>query len=75
MASYDRHTDDDEVQWSKELIVMGRRMRKLGVHCFYVHDGNIEKLSKSFDRSWGFEGYGCGSRTNTRWITPCGTSE
>jgi hypothetical protein len=31
MSSYGRDTDDDEVQWSKELTVMGRRTRKLSV--------------------------------------------
>jgi hypothetical protein len=31
MASYGRDTDDGEVQRSKELVVMGRRMRRLSV--------------------------------------------
>jgi hypothetical protein len=31
MASYGRDTDDDEVQRSKELTVMGRKTRKLSV--------------------------------------------
>jgi hypothetical protein len=30
-SSYGRNTDDDEVQWSKELTVMGRRTSKLSV--------------------------------------------
>jgi hypothetical protein len=33
-ASYDRDTDDYEVQRSKELTVMGRRTRKLSVQRF-----------------------------------------
>jgi hypothetical protein len=28
---YGRNTDDDEVQWSKELIMMGRRTGKINV--------------------------------------------
>jgi hypothetical protein len=69
-ASYSRDTNDDEVQRSKELAVMGRRTIKAQCTTPYVHDSNKEKLSKSFDRSWvyflarfwGFEGYGYGSR-------------
>jgi hypothetical protein len=34
MASYGRDTDDVEVQWPKELTVMGRRTRKLSVQRF-----------------------------------------
>jgi hypothetical protein len=51
-ASYDWDTDDDEVQRSKELTVMGERTRKAQCTTLYVRDSNKEKLSKSFDRSW-----------------------
>jgi hypothetical protein len=51
MASYGRDTDEDEVQQSKELTVMGRRTRKALCTTLYVCDCNKEKLSKSFDRS------------------------
>jgi hypothetical protein len=51
-VSYDRDTDDDEVQRSKVLTVMGKRMRKAQCTTLYVRDSNKEKLSKSFDRSW-----------------------
>jgi hypothetical protein len=51
-ASYGRDTDEDEVQRSKELTVMGRRTRKAQCTTLYVGDCNKEKLSKSFDRSW-----------------------
>jgi hypothetical protein len=51
-VSHGRDTDADEVQRSKELIVMGRRMRKAQGTTLYVRDGNKEKLSKSFNRSW-----------------------
>jgi hypothetical protein len=34
MVSYDRDTNDDEVQRSKELTVTGRRTRKLSVQHF-----------------------------------------
>jgi hypothetical protein len=50
-ASYGRDTYEDEVQRSKELIVMGRRMRKTQCTTLYICDCNKEKLSKSFDRS------------------------
>jgi hypothetical protein len=77
MASYDRDTDDDEVQRSKELTVMGRRTRKAQWPTIYVRDSSKEKLSKSFGRSWvyllarfrGFEGYERRPRMNTRWTT------
>jgi hypothetical protein len=52
MASYGRDTDDDEVQRSKELTVMGEKNEKAQCTTLYVHDGNQEKLSKSFSRSW-----------------------
>jgi hypothetical protein len=52
MASYGRDTDNDEVQWLKELIVMGRRTRKAQCATLDVRDSNKEKLSISFDRSW-----------------------
>jgi hypothetical protein len=51
MASHGRNTDDDKVQRSKELIVMGRRTRKPQCTTLYVYDNNREKLSKSFGRS------------------------
>jgi hypothetical protein len=51
-ASYDRDTDDDEVQRSKELTVMGERTRKAQCITLYVRDSNKEKLSKSFNQSW-----------------------
>jgi hypothetical protein len=46
MASYDRDTDDDEVQRLKELIVMGRRMRKAQCTSLYARDSNEEKRSQ-----------------------------
>jgi hypothetical protein len=51
MESYVRNIDDDEVQRSKELTVMGRRTRKAQGTTLYARDSNKEKLSKSFDRS------------------------
>jgi hypothetical protein len=50
-VSYCRYTDADEGQRSRELIVMGRRMR---AQCttLYARDSSKEKLSRSFDRSW-----------------------
>jgi hypothetical protein len=77
MVWYGRDTDDDEVQRPKELTVMGRKTRKAQCTSLYARDSNKEKLSKSFDRSWGyflahfqgFEGYEHGLRTNTRWMT------
>jgi hypothetical protein len=51
-ASYGRDTNEDEVQRSKELTVMGRRTIKALCTTLYVCDCNKEKLSKSFDRSW-----------------------
>jgi hypothetical protein len=76
-ASYGRDTDEDEVQWSEELTVMGRRTRKALCTTLYVRVCNKEKLSKSFDRSWvyflarswGLGGYGYGLRTDKRWMT------
>jgi hypothetical protein len=61
MVSYGRDTDDDEVHRPKEWTVMGRKTRS-SVYTLYVRNSNKEKLSISFDRSWGFEGYGYGSR-------------
>jgi hypothetical protein len=52
MALHGRNIDDDEVQRSKELTVMGRRTRKAQCTTLYVRYSNKEKLSKSFDRSW-----------------------
>jgi hypothetical protein len=46
MASYGRDTDDDEVQRSKELIVMGRRTRKAQCTSLYARDSNEEKRSQ-----------------------------
>jgi hypothetical protein len=54
MESYGQNIDDDEVQWSKELTVMGRRTRKAQGTTLYARDSNKEKLSKSFDRSWAY---------------------
>jgi hypothetical protein len=51
IASYGRDTDD-EVQRSKELIVMGRRMRKLSVQHSTLVIATKRSLAKSFDRSW-----------------------
>jgi hypothetical protein len=45
MASYGRNTDDDKVQRSKELIVMGRKTRN-SVYTLYVRDSNKEKRSQ-----------------------------
>jgi hypothetical protein len=46
MVSYGRNTDDDEVQRSKELIMMGRRTRKAQCTTLYVRDSNKENHSK-----------------------------
>jgi hypothetical protein len=46
MTSYGRNTDDDEVQRSKELIVMGRRTRKAQCTSLYARDSNEEKRSQ-----------------------------
>jgi hypothetical protein len=45
MASYGQNTDDDEVQWPKELTVMGRKTRN-SVYTLYVRDSNTEKRSQ-----------------------------
>jgi hypothetical protein len=63
--------------WSKELIVMGIRTRKLSVQHSTFAIATKRSLTKCFDRSWvyflawfwGFEGYEHGPRTNTRWMT------
>jgi hypothetical protein len=46
MASYDLNTDDDKVQRLKELIKVGRKMRKARCTTLYVCDSNKEKRSK-----------------------------
>jgi hypothetical protein len=46
MTSYGRNTDDDEVQRSKELIMMGRRTRKAQCTSLYARDSNEEKRSQ-----------------------------
>jgi hypothetical protein len=51
-VSYNRNTDDDEVQRSKELTVMWKRTRKAQCTMLHVRDSNKEKLSNSFCRSW-----------------------
>jgi hypothetical protein len=45
-ASYDRNTDVDEVQRSKELIMMGRKMRKAQCTSLYARDSNKKKRSQ-----------------------------
>jgi hypothetical protein len=47
MASYGRDTDDDEVQWSKELTMMGRRTRKLSVQRFTFAMATKRSLAKA----------------------------
>jgi hypothetical protein len=47
MASYGRDTDADEVQRSKELIMMGRRTRKAQCTTLYVRDSKKEKCRKN----------------------------
>jgi hypothetical protein len=54
MASYGRDTGADEVQRSKELIMMGRKTRKLGVQRFTFAIATKRSVAKSFDRSWGY---------------------
>jgi hypothetical protein len=54
MASYGRDTDADEVQRSKELIMMGSKTRKAQCTTLYVCDSNKENLSKSLNRSWAY---------------------
>jgi hypothetical protein len=50
-ASYGCDTDDDEVQRSKELIMMGRRTRKLSVQRFMFAIATKRSLAKaSVDR-------------------------
>jgi hypothetical protein len=46
MASYDLNTDDDEVQRSKELVVMGRRTRKAQCTSLYARDSSKENRSQ-----------------------------
>jgi hypothetical protein len=46
-TSYGRDTDDDEVQQSKELIVMGRRTRKLSVQRFMFTITTKRSLAKA----------------------------
>jgi hypothetical protein len=46
VASYGCDTDADEVQRSKELIMMGRKTRKAQCTMLYVRDRNKEKRSK-----------------------------
>jgi hypothetical protein len=46
-ASHGRDTDADEVQRSKELIVMGRRTRKLSVQCFTFAIATKRSLAKA----------------------------
>jgi hypothetical protein len=46
-ASHGRDTDADEVQRSKELIVMGRRTRKLSVQCFTFVTATKRSLAKA----------------------------
>jgi hypothetical protein len=48
MASHGRDTDDDGVQRSKELTMMGRKTRKAQCTALYVCDSNKEKRSKKF---------------------------
>jgi hypothetical protein len=45
-VSYGRDTNDDEVQWSKELTVMGRRTRKLNVQQFTFAMATKRSLAK-----------------------------
>jgi hypothetical protein len=47
MASYSRDTDDDEVQWPKELTVMGRRTRKLSIQRFTFTMATKRSLAKA----------------------------
>jgi hypothetical protein len=47
MASYGRDTDDDEVQRSKELTVMGRKTRKLSVQRFTFAMATRGSLAKA----------------------------
>jgi hypothetical protein len=47
MASYGRDTDADEIQWSKEWTVMGRRTRKLSVQRFTFAIATKRSLAKS----------------------------
>jgi hypothetical protein len=51
-ASYGRNTDDDEVQRSKELTVMGRKTRKHSVQHFTFAIATKRSVAKGFDRSW-----------------------
>jgi hypothetical protein len=46
MASYGRNTDADEVQRSKELIMMGRNTRKAQCTTLYIRDSNEKNRSK-----------------------------
>jgi hypothetical protein len=47
MASYSCDTDDDEVQWPKELTVMGRRTRKLSIQRFTFTMATKRSLAKA----------------------------
>jgi hypothetical protein len=51
-VSYDRNTDDDEVQRSKELTAMGRKTRKLSVLRFTLAIATKRSVAKKLDRSW-----------------------
>jgi hypothetical protein len=46
-VSHGRDTDADEVQWSKELIMMGRRTRKLSVSHFTFVIATKRSLAKA----------------------------
>jgi hypothetical protein len=47
MTLYGRDTDVDEVQWSKELTVMGRRTRKLSVQHSMLATATKGSLAKA----------------------------
>jgi hypothetical protein len=46
MTSYGRDSDADEVQRSKELIMMGRDTRKAQCTTLYVRDSNKRSVAK-----------------------------
>jgi hypothetical protein len=46
MASHGRDTDDDGVQRSKELTVMGRKTRKAQGATLYARDSNKRSVAK-----------------------------
>jgi hypothetical protein len=54
MVSHGRYTDDGEVPRSKELAVMGRKMRKLSAQRFCVRDSSKEKHSQKASIDPGF---------------------